>query len=459
MRPCDVDRESRVLDLVVLTISGSEILFDAGGEAKTGLYMISEQTISEAVTEVLQEDAQSPSRIRHDVYEWSEGGRWKSRRTAPIPSVGNWSKDPPPSGSKREAFQQAVISDEDVPIVKSPQAAEKALKALVREVRIEATRDEPMRNESDYMKDLHSDRATGRVILPIVGVSFDNPFSLGDNLSVRPIENIEKELILNQRDLGGGSLGVTQSIQHGFLSHVLSFEVSLSPGEEWNGGLALLSQAGQSVHDKFENFKLAVRLLYSGRLQTSAEYHIDTTLYPDIFSAKEGARAATQVITEPETISDIEKLKNYYSLISNSDHDEGLRVALDRLDSAHKKVSNADNVVDIVIGIEALLSSGNGGSFREVRRRASVLAGKKSSYSELGRLQSLRNSTVHGDETQVDGNDVEQGRELLSVLIAKTLELQIANDLTREEILSKLDTAIESVIANNFEDLLSEFEN
>jgi len=146
-------------------------------------------------------------------------------------------------------------------------------------------------------------------------------------------------------------------------------------------------------------------------------------------------------------------------LVSKADVDEGLRVAIDRLESSYQNVSNADGVVDAVIGIEALLSSGHGGSFQEVRRKAAILSSEKANYSELGRIQSLRNKTVHGEETQVVKEDLEQVRNLLTVLLDRVLSITIERDITRSEVVDLLDNAITETVQTRFQELLSEFES
>jgi hypothetical protein len=103
-------------------------------------------------------------------------------------------------------------------------------------------------------------------------------------------------------------------------------------------------------------------------------------------------------------------------------------------------------VVDAVIVIEALLSRERSGCVREVRRRASILSGNKTTYSELGRLQNIRNATGHGEETDVDKQDLQQARDLLATLLDRVVAITIEEDITRTDAIDLLDTAITNTV-------------
>lgn len=293
-----------------------------------------------------------------------------------------------------------------------------------------------------------------------MGLSFESPVELNDNLEIRPVSDFEKELALNAPNLGGGSVALRRVIVTGNLTHAAVYTVERVPDGGWNSGMSVASGFGKTVYEELETLQTALRLCYPGQFEMGIWHMIDKTFYPVVVSSHEEHGMSLYSSTgEPDTIRDEDRLKDYYQKVSkvNEDVDEGLRVAIDRLESSSRKTSNADGVVDAVIGIEALLSSGRSGRFQEVRRRAAVLSKEKATYSELGHLQNLRNATVHGTETRVDRSDLEEAQELLSTLISRTIELMIERDISRETIVKEVDAAIERVIQEEFMQTLSAF--
>jgi len=376
-----------------------------------------------------------------------------------------WAKEPPIADSDVEKLLEALVADDNIPLIQSTNTAAKCFDRIIREVQIESNRGEgegeELQNLSDLCDGISSKEQKIEYIAPLVGLSFDAPVQLANNLEIRRLTNFEKELILNARDLGGGSVGIRQTTRAGNLTHAAIYNGSAIPEEEWKGGLSLITTFSREAQEALNNLRISLRLFpRANEFRMDTWHALDKTFYPVIINSHESARAGTQhSFTDPISVSNPEELVEYYELVSAVGEDEGLRVAIDRLESSHKKISNADCVVDAIIGVEALLSTGAGGSFREVRRRAAVLSGKKSTYSELGRLQNLRNRTVHGQTTQVDRNDLNQAQTLLSTIVRRIMELMIKRDLSREQIISELDAAIEGVIESQFDDLLSEIES
>lgn len=418
--------------------------------------MISAERIVDAIDEFYQEKDNHSRWQQYVIHEWNDDGKIESRQTVSFPILKNWSEDPPPEESKRNELLDLVIHDDDVPLIESRESAGKAFELLLKNAEIESARGEQVTG-AELKSKLHRTQATGKMILPLVGASFDDQIQLTDELTIRPVSSREKELIMNKTEIGAGSFGVSKSIMHGDLTHAAIYESSFSPNDEWHGGLQIMSNIGGDSQEKFESLENALRLSHTERILTGARYSLDETFYPEVYGTSEKNRAGTFGSFGATNFSNTDELKRCFHLISNLDEDEGIRVALERLESAFRHRSHADNVLDSIIGIEALISSGNGGSFREVRRRVAVLSGDKSTYSELGHLQSLRNSTAHGDDTNVEKGDVLQARELLSTLIIRILEIKQDKGILREKILTKLDETIEAVIEDHFEEVVSEF--
>jgi len=420
--------------------------------------MISESQIIDAAEEVMEADDSSQRQQSHTTYTWTAEGKPRAKTNVIFPKVGYWDSDPPPAGSKRETFMSSVITDDDVPLITSKAGAARTLQRFIRQVSIEQHRADPPEVELPFFERLHSEQASVRAIQPIVGASFTEPIEFTDSLRIRPITNVEKELILNHRDIGGGSLAVERTIQHGGLTHVGVYEITRELDNPYNGGLSIVSGSDETVHDILGEVETTLRLFHSDRIHQSNYFLIDDTFYPVVFSAGEPIGVGTYSEPDPAVITNTDQLRDYYELVSESQKDEGLRVALDRLASSYTTNSNADGIVDVVIGIEAILSAGKNGSFRNVRRKAAVLIDEKSADSDLRQYSKIRNATVHGEERTVDREDLQDAREVLSKIIARMLRLQIETDRSREEVLEELDYTIDVVIREQFEELVETFD-
>lgn len=428
--------------------------------------MISEEDLHEAVKEFtkysLNEPREQIQRREYKIYNWTDDGRMGSTETFAVPWTRSWLEEPREDVPKIENLIENLVSDEDCPLIKSRSDATRAFNRVIRGIRIETRREgnDKLRSSSEILEDFHSDTGQIEALSPIIGLTFEKSIQIEDNLKIRRVTELEKELMLNQGNLGGGSVTISKGLEIGSVTHVAAYEVPASTEENrWVGGLARISDRGKEVHNKFDNLRIALRLFQSAEFQMGVLYMIDRTFYPSVFNAQEeGGLGIQSSLTEPKLVSKTDDLEEYYELVSKMDEDEGLRVAINRLESSYRNVSHADSVVDSLIGIEALLSSGPGGGFREVRRRAAVLSQSKSTYSELGRLQNLRNATVHGEETQVDRTDLEEARDLLSTILGRVIELTIERGMPREEILKDLDSAIEKVMHSQFRDLIDGFE-
>jgi len=427
--------------------------------------MLSRSEISEAVQEFLEYSMHDSERIRHEqyeIYQWADDGRMSSALTVSIPSVIGWSQTPLEGLDKTETLIKKLVSDEDIPLIDSRSGATKAFSNLIREIRIESNRGgtDELRNDPDFYDAIHSRDVIIEQIAPILGLEFEVPVRLTQNLKIRHLSDFEKEIILNATQLGGGSVALQRAIKAGTLTHGAVFNNSTTTENGWEGGISLFAEIGEEFRDEFDDLKIALRLFCTEGFQMSVQHWLDRTFYPTVISAQESHGAsAYNSFADPTSVSDTEQLVKYYRLVSEMSEDEGIRVATNRLESSYRKVSNADGVVDAVIGIEAALSSGRSGAFREVRRRAAVLCGEKATYSELGRFQNLRNATVHGEETQVDSTDLNQVRALLTTILRRIIQTTIERDIPREEMIEQMDAAITKSIEDKFDELVSEFES
>jgi len=434
-------------------------------DTDTGLPMFSEKLLSEAVQEFLEYALHKQEKIFHkeyDIYQWTEDGRMVATYTVTVPSVRESAEDPANELETVYSLIDTIASDDDIPLIQSQTGAIKAFNRLIEEIRIEANRGktEELRNDPEFWSALHSDEARIEYVAPIIGLSFDGDVQITNSLIIRRLNDFEKELILNTKDLGGGSIALRRAVQLGNLTHAAVYQNPTTVEDGWAGGVKISTNIGQEAKNTLENVRVALRLLHPEGFQMSTWHILDKTFYPAVVSSHEmHGSIATGGIAEPEPASNANKIVKYYQLVSEANEDEGLRVAIDRLESSYRKVSNADGVVDAVIGIEALLSSGRSGSFQEVRRRAAILAGEKATYSELGRLQSLRNATVHGEETQVDQEDLQQARNLLTILLDRVITTTIEENISRSDVIDVLDATITKTVEKRFEELLSEFES
>ncbi|MFD1643955.1 HEPN domain-containing protein [Halohasta litorea] len=427
--------------------------------------MFSEELLSEAIQEFLEYSYHEYRKVRHkdyEIYRASENGQMGTTRSIDVPSARELAQDPPDEVTKICPLIEALVTDDDISLIQSEIGAAKAFNRVIKETRIESDRGatEESQIDPDFWDTLRSDEATIVYIAPIIGLSFDDNVQITDDLVIRHLSEFEKELMLNTMDLGGGSVALRRAIQIGHLTHAAVYENTTTVDNGWEGGITIMSDIDQEAQDALENLKIALRLIHPEGFQMSTWHIIDKTFYPSVISSheKHGSRASGG-IEKPVLVSNPDKIVEYYQLVSEANVDEGIRVAIDRLESSYRKVSNADGVVDAVIGIEALLSSGRSGSFREVRRRAAILAGEKATYSELGRLQGLRNATVHGENTQADKEDLQQARDLLAVLLDQVITTSIQKEITRDDVIDVLDAAITKTVENQFDDLLSEFDS
>jgi len=414
--------------------------------------------LKEATEEFINIEDSPARNDKHTVYQWTNEGEIHSKRDIWFPKPGYWETDSPPADSKREAFMEAIINDDQIPLISNERGAARVLELYLQELSVEGFREGTDHLESQIIEQLQTSTGTVEAICPIVGVTFNGAIELSENLSIRPITDREKELILNHSEIGGGSLGVTKSIEFGALTHVGVYTVEKELQNPYRNTLSVLNDTEIQPHESLDELETTMRLFHSDRVHMGNQYNIDKTFYPVIGSAAEPIESDAFYVANPKLLTDTNGLVEYYHLITNSAKDEGLRIALNRLDSSYKAMPRADGIVDTIIGLEALLSLESSGSFKTVRRRASVLLGNKSSFGDLGNLSSKRHSTVHGDAPDVTGDDLDQARTILSTAIRRVLELQVENDLTREQIITELDSAIDAVIREQFDELVAEFD-
>lgn len=423
------------------------------------------ETFTESLHEFLEYSVREPEQIRHkeyEIFQWTEDGRVANTRTVAVPSAREWAKEPHDDATKIGSLVEALVADDNIPMIQSQTEAARMFNRVIEEIRIEANRgdSDELRNDPDIWNALYSEETTIEYVAPIVGLGFDDHIQITDDLVIRRLSEFEKELMLNAKAMGGGSVNLQTAIQIGNLTHAAVHKNTPTVEDGWEDSLAISFGISPEDQEELKNLRVALRLIHPEGFNMSIRHVVDRTFYPSVISSHEmHGSIAPGGFAEPQSVSNADRVVEYYQLVSEADEDEGLRVAIDRLESSYQKVSNADGVVDVVIGIEALLSSGRSGSFQEVRRRAAVLSGKKASYSELGRLQNLRNATVHGEETQVNHDDLQHARDLLSVLLSQVIRITIEEDITRVDVIEVLDEAITKTVENKFNELLSEFDS
>jgi hypothetical protein len=301
--------------------------------------MVSEWLLSEAVEEFLEYSVRKSGQIRysdHDICHWGDDNRLAGTYTISIPSTREWIMEPPDAASKVDSLVEAIVSDDDIPLIQSRSGVAKAFNRLIREIRIESNRGntEELRNEPDFYKALFSEKAKVEYIAPIIGLSFDEDIQITEDLAIRRLNNFEKELMFNSKALGGGSVTLRRGIQVGSLTHAAVYEHSTPVEDGWKGSIGLMSEIDDEIRGALENLKIALRLSHTEGFQMSIRYIVDKTFYPAVISAHETHGSATLIgVVEPEPVSDTDKIVECYGLVSEANEDEGLRVAIDRFES------------------------------------------------------------------------------------------------------------------------------
>jgi hypothetical protein len=427
--------------------------------------MIPEEQLSEAIQEFLEYSSRHPERVyhtQHELCEWTDDRRLDSSHLVTVPSANATEEDVFDEVPELGSLVDALVTDDDISLIQSHRGALKAIDRIIKERRAESNRpnadDQP--EVSDPVDILRSDKAHTEYIAPIIGLSFEDRITITDDLTIRPLTDLEKELILNARTIGDGSVALRRAAKLGNVTNTAAFGSVTAVDDGWEGGISLSADISQEAPDALEDLKTALRLTHPEGFRMDVWHLVDRTLYPSILNSKEEHGSNEYYgTTEPEPTTNTDGIVDSYHMVSETDLDEGLRVAIDRLESSYRKVSNADGVVDAVIGIEALLSSGRSGSFQEVRRRATILSEQKATYSELGRLQTLRNATVHGEERQVSADDLHQARSLLSVLLNRMVTEMNDRKVSRGEMIETIDTALTKTVENQFDEILSRYES
>lgn len=420
--------------------------------------MINETLLTDAADELIQANGDSGGTKRYTTYTWTDDGRPAAKRDILFPKVGYWDDSPPPAESKRAEFMSSVIADDDVPLIKSERGAATVLQRFIRKQSIEQHRNGAIQSDPNFIDSLHSSTATVRAICPIIGASVTEPIGLTESLRIRPVTDREKELLLNHRNIGGGSLSVEKTIHRGGLTHVAVHEHTTEPTVTYIGGATVVSGVDYDPQGIFEAVATTLQLIHSKRVEMGNFYLIDDNFYPVITMSGEPVGMDAYIAHEPDIIQDTERVSEFYDLISTTERDEGLRVAIDRLASSYTTTSNADAITDVIIGIEAILSTDDQDSFRDVRRKAAILIDEKSAHSSLGQYAKIRHGTVHGEERSVDSDDVREARDILSGIIAEVLQIQVDHEMSREDIVNRLDDTINAVVREQFDELIETFD-
>ena len=251
--------------------------------------MLSEELLGEAVLEFSQLSLQESEQIRHksyDIYQWTENDRIATTQTITVPSVKRWAENPPDEATKIEQLIETLVTDDDIPLIQSEMAARSYFENLIRALRIEFYREDAYESSTNtgFRNTLHSSEVTIEYIIPIIGLSFDEKVQITNNLHIRPVDELKKELMLNANTLGGSSVALHRAIELGSLTDVAVYEYTAPLEDGWQNGMGAVSNISKQAQDTIENLRIALRISHPKEFQMGVWHAVDNTFYPTIIS-------------------------------------------------------------------------------------------------------------------------------------------------------------------------------
>src|SRR6185312_4984086 len=157
---------------------------------------------------------------------------------------------------------------------------------------------------------------------------------------------------------------------------------------------------------KFEDFLRCLTLFSSGGIQTGALYRNHLNPWKQQSKSVEGKeihhKSESLILNKKDCNAFLKFFKNYNSVDLERKELKFLKMAIQRFDSAIKKSLHEEKIVDFVISLESLYTSGPGDTRMKMSNRVATLMGeneelKESIWTFVSSAYNIRSGIVHGE--------------------------------------------------------------
>ena len=266
----------------------------------------------------------------------------------------------------------------------------------------------------------------------------DEVIKIDDNLQIRPITKREKDFFSDSRMMG--MISRFHDLTH-VIEHIVYEEKLIGDAE------SKTKRNTSNEYDVAEKVLSALRLFKKGKImagvfmtQTNSTIHNMGTSWSER-GLRYPSHSSTYTLNDRE-ISDFIK---FWKLISDSRYHQSksVSIAIRRFNNAYDREKNEDEIIDYLIAFEALLFKSETQELSEKlsRRVARLLETNFNNRKRLSKtikdFYNKRSRIVHGIETEITSEYVDDIQEVLRKSIKKILEKILIQH--HEDIIDHLD--------------------
>lgn len=422
--------------------------------------MKAKESLAKLTKDFLKYYDRNEREFRHDwytIHEWNEKMANKRIR-ATYPRVYEWFGDGIYEKISNVDINSNFVENKEFPLIRSRNAFEIYFNYYIQEIFIESTRkggsdktDLIDKYCEEFIKKISRDKAIFTSLTVLQGLGFEEtPIDISEKSTIEEITDREREVLMNSNLMvGGNSLQRYLNIQENVFAIKSSFEVNiedLKPKQRPRFAVGTMA-----LREEKENISQSLRLLGYGKFTDRISIMLNKTFWNMTSTTSSSmdspiGRWGQQQEVPQERFNKLIEIYELISEVKEDEVDEGFRVGLERFKSSYSKTNNTDALVDCVIGIEALISTGRSDNWGDIKRRTAFILDDFDLYDSLDKFWDERNTAVHGQEANVSNDEQDEVRDVLRRLLLSNVETRLTQDLNSAEQAQKVDSEIKEAI-------------
>ena len=290
----------------------------------------------------------------------------------------------------------------------------------------------------DFESFFYDDKIRMSYKIFITNFTSDTPIKIEDNLQIRPMTIYEKDFFSDSMMMGLSS-------RYNFLTHVIEqigYQEKLIGDEAPKNSVDIRKE-----YDVVEKVLSALRLFKKGKIISSLVMTQETSLIHSMGTSYSERGQQNLSSSQKYTLNSEEILEfiKFWKLIADSRYHQSksVGIAIRRFNYAYDREKNEDEIIDYLIAFEALLFKSETQELSEKlsRRVARLLEedfdSRKRAYKTIKDFYNKRSKIVHGVETEITPEYVDEIQEVLRKSIKKVLEKILTQH--HEDIIDHLD--------------------